>query len=113
MASTIKKKTRQRLWVREKSRCFWCDDLTDKEEGTIDHVIPQSMGGGHVTNNVVFSCLRCNAEKADELPISWEHFLEPIVSRKELRRCRQLIALAIVNSRYILDHFEAAYGSTI
>lgn len=43
---------------------------------TIDHVIPKSLGGEDTRANRVWSCLRCNREKADLLPD--EGILEPL-----------------------------------
>lgn len=54
-------------------RCFWCGKIiVDKEDCTIDHVLPQSGFSERYkawkTNNMVISCKRCNQSKSNILP---------------------------------------------
>jgi 5-methylcytosine-specific restriction endonuclease McrA len=85
--STGEKRRRWKLrfwkqWVKrseEKSQglCYYCsrqiylimaspnDRKQLDDEATIDHVVPRSRGGSSKMENLVFSCLRCNLEKAD------------------------------------------------
>lgn len=53
-------------------RCFWCDDnLTRRENLTVDHVIARSAGGAHDVRNAVLSCMECQREKA-----AWEALVD-------------------------------------
>ncbi|MBS1722532.1 MAG: HNH endonuclease [Armatimonadetes bacterium] len=47
--------------------CYWCD-LCIEEKYEADHYIPLSRGGTNYSSNIVMSCRRCNASKADLLP---------------------------------------------
>jgi 5-methylcytosine-specific restriction endonuclease McrA len=56
------------LYLREKSKCFWCDSPISLHEATKDHVIPQSKGGDNSFENLVCSCHKCNTDKGDSMP---------------------------------------------
>ncbi len=53
--------SRRALFARDGGRCVYCSAPAT----SIDHVIPRSRGGGHVWENVVSACHRCNHVKAD------------------------------------------------
>ncbi|TRZ87834.1 MAG: HNH endonuclease [Streptomycetaceae bacterium] len=53
--------SRRALFARDGGRCVYCSAPAT----SIDHVIPRSRGGGHVWENVVSACHRCNHAKAD------------------------------------------------
>lgn len=54
-------------------RCAYCNlAFSDLRPLTQDHVIPISLGGGHVVGNVVPACLDCNRAKSDQL---WHVFM--------------------------------------
>lgn len=55
--------TRRAVFARDGGRCVYCGLAAT----TIDHVVPRSRGGGHVWENVVAACTRCNHVKADRL----------------------------------------------
>ena len=57
------KKTR---WWREKinqGQCYHCEKKFNKKELSMDHLIPLARGGHSLKNNIVVSCLKCNAKK--------------------------------------------------
>lgn len=57
---------------RDGERCYYCHVATVSsiefrwDQRTIDHVIPISKGGGHVLDNVVVCCQRCNVTKSNK-----------------------------------------------
>lgn len=53
---------------RDKS-CVYCNKELDIKNGTIDHVIPVSMGGKKTLSNLVLSCRACNESKGTLLPV--------------------------------------------
>lgn len=64
----------KRLWkqsIKEKwnHQCAYCSK--SELELTIDHIIPQSLGGNDHITNVVCCCLNCNRDKAHE---NWEQW---------------------------------------
>lgn len=62
--------------ARDKYECAYCDD---RKATTVDHIKPRSRGGLHRWENVVASCYKCNAKKADRLlsEIGWEPKWQP------------------------------------
>lgn len=57
--------TRRSCLARDDAECCYC---TKRKATTIDHVHPRSRGGRHEWMNVVSSCSKCNATKADRTP---------------------------------------------
>ncbi|MGH3341315.1 MAG: HNH endonuclease [Carbonactinosporaceae bacterium] len=53
--------TRRAVFARDGGRCVYCTAPAT----SVDHVVPRSRGGGHVWENVVSACRRCNHVKAD------------------------------------------------
>lgn len=53
--------TRRAIFARDHGRCAYCG----AHATSVDHVVPRSRGGGHVWDNVVAACARCNRVKAD------------------------------------------------
>ena len=47
--------------------CQYCNDVFEKKELTIDHLIPKSKGGITSWENVTTSCKSCNLKKADSI----------------------------------------------
>lgn len=56
--------SRRAVFARDGWRCVYCRGPAE----TIDHVLPRSRGGGHVWENVVAACARCNHLKGDRTP---------------------------------------------
>lgn len=65
--------TRKNIFRRDEYKCVYCGD-TDKSILTLDHVIPQSKGGGNSWTNLVTACLQCNSDKRD---LTLEEFGKP------------------------------------
>ena len=56
--------------------CEYCGkSILNKDELTIDHVIPHGRDGMTVESNLVISCLSCNQEKADMTKEEYEKYL--------------------------------------
>lgn len=53
--------SRRGVLVRDNFTCAYCGGYGD----TIDHVIPQSKGGGSTYENCVTACKKCNSKKDD------------------------------------------------
>lgn len=56
--------TRGRLLARDKHTCAYCG----AKAGTVDHVFPESRGGGKTWLNTVAACKPCNNVKANRTP---------------------------------------------
>lgn len=68
--------TLERLWKRDRRRCFYCGVKVRFAVATRDHVIPKSIGGRDALRNLVLACGSCNERKAALIPfmISQEVF---------------------------------------
>ena len=57
-------------------RCTSCGKGLRKKEATIDHILPQSMGGGHDVHNLQVMCKHCNSSKGNSMIDSFRHYVE-------------------------------------
>jgi hypothetical protein len=64
----IKPNIRQIVIERDKSRCRYCGKKLLNQEIALDHIIPYSMGGNNMIDNLVVSCTPCNSHKRDRTP---------------------------------------------
>ncbi len=56
------------LLSRDNFCCQYCSLSLDRDEATVDHVIPKSQGGISEWNNVVIACGSCNRKKGNRTP---------------------------------------------
>lgn len=56
------------LWLRDGGRCQYTGRMLNREEGNIDHILPQSRGGATSWENCVLACRKINTRKADRTP---------------------------------------------
>lgn len=59
-----------------KEICRCCGKEMHKSEVTIDHIIPQEVGGLTITNNLIPYCRGCNNKKTDMMPSRFKRFIE-------------------------------------
>ncbi len=59
------------LWYRDNKTCSYCGTKVklNKNEATMEHVIPQSRGGKKDWANIVLACPTCNHNKGDKDPV--------------------------------------------
>lgn len=62
------KRQREMLLKRDGRACFYCTDLMQDKDITIEHLIPLSKGGSDVSYNIVLACKICN-NAAEDLPV--------------------------------------------
>lgn len=60
--------TRGAILVRDGYTCQYCGQALPAGRLTIDHVLPQSRGGGWSWGNLVAACPACNAAKGNRTP---------------------------------------------
>ena len=60
--------SRQSIFDRDKCTCQYCGKHLPRAQLTIDHVVPQSRGGGDTWENLVLACLHCNVRKGNRTP---------------------------------------------
>jgi 5-methylcytosine-specific restriction endonuclease McrA len=59
------------IWgVNDHAPCWWClVMLPNTPRATIEHLIPQSMGGGHHIENLRIACDECNSGHVNPLDV--------------------------------------------
>lgn len=93
----IVKLNRRNLFARDRNQCQYCGRHFSTSELSIDHVLPRTQGGGDTWENLVCSCVKCNARKGGRTP---EQASMKLV-RKPLRPKRNpLIAVRLGQERY-------------
>lgn len=70
--------SRRNIFERDGNACQYCGKRLPKTELSIDHVIPQSAGGGDTWENLVLACLKCNVRKGNRTP---KHAGMPLIRR--------------------------------
>lgn len=60
--------SRRNILVRDRYTCVYCRKKLSNSELTLDHVIPQSRGGGSDWDNLVAACKPCNNRKGSQTP---------------------------------------------
>lgn len=71
MAKTDLTAARADLFRRKRGRCEYCSVQMRFEDSTLDHWVPQLMGGKSQRNNLVLACRDCNNKKASMTPWEW------------------------------------------
>jgi 5-methylcytosine-specific restriction endonuclease McrA len=59
---------RRNIFARDKNRCQYCGRRRRTSELSLDHIIPRSMGGKAVWENIVCACAECNVKKGGRTP---------------------------------------------
>lgn len=56
----VTKPVRRAIYSRDNNRCYYCGS---DQNLTIDHKVPQAVGGSNHTRNLVTACGSCNSAK--------------------------------------------------
>jgi 5-methylcytosine-specific restriction endonuclease McrA len=93
----IVKLNRRNLFARDRNQCQYCGHAFTTAELSIDHVLPRAQGGGDTWENLVCSCVKCNARKGGRTPDQAHMKL----IRKPVRpRRNPLITIRLGQARY-------------
>ena len=86
---------RKNVCDRYGGRCAYCDIYVGMK-GTVDHYVPQALGGQHQPHNLRWCCISCNNLKGDMSPKDWEAKKPPRVQHetKHEKRIRLLSGIA-------------------
>ena len=57
--------SRQNIFKRDRLKCVYCGS---KDNLTLDHVLPKSLGGRDTWDNLVTACQKCNSKKGSMTP---------------------------------------------
>lgn len=91
------KLNRRNLFARDRNRCQYCNRIFPTSELSLDHVIPRSRGGQDTWENLVCSCIRCNARKGGRTP---DEAHMKLWRKPERPKRNPLIALRLGNQKY-------------
>lgn len=91
------KLNRRNLFARDRNQCQYCGKHFSTSELSIDHVVPRTAGGGDSWENLVCSCVRCNAKKGGRTP---EQANMKLYRKPERPKRNPLIALRLGNEKY-------------
>lgn len=68
MTGNIHQSKKIKIWIKDKLTCTYCSKKSsNKITITIDHVLPQHLGGTNEYRNLTTACHRCNTKKKDML----------------------------------------------
>jgi hypothetical protein len=81
-----KPEKRKELFERDNWTCHYCGEKLNTENVTLDHYIPQHMGGKHSKENLKTSCLTCNSIKSGK---TYEEAAPLILKNMQERRARK------------------------
>jgi 5-methylcytosine-specific restriction endonuclease McrA len=62
----ISKKKRHAIYMRDELSCIYCGDGPESQILTLDHLIPQELGGENNVSNLVTCCKSCNCMKGSK-----------------------------------------------
>lgn len=79
-------------------RCAYCEE-TIGMRGTIDHYVPEALGGTNRRSNLRWACQSCNQLKADMPPEEWEQRKPLPRPRRVSRAMRKAQLLQLVAQR--------------
>ncbi len=95
--------------IRDEFKCSYCyKDLrrATPDQITLDHLVPQSIGGGHSTTNLATCCFPCNRKKS---VTNWKVFAKehyPAAVRRISYRIRRKLNMPLA------EQLIAGYGNT-
>lgn len=69
--SIVKHELRKSLCNKYGGKCSYCGTPVGMA-GTVDHYMPQALGGTNDRENLRWCCIECNRDKADMHPQEWE-----------------------------------------
>jgi len=64
----VSKRLRFEVYTRDKHACRYCGAMAPDVKLTIDHVVPVTLGGQDIPENLVTCCVDCNAGKSSVQP---------------------------------------------
>ena len=64
--------TRFAIYHRDRFACIYCESTTKL---SLDHLVPEELGGTHVMTNLVTSCFSCNSARGAKPLRVWLRYL--------------------------------------
>jgi len=97
---------RRNIFARDQNRCQYCGKRYPTTELSLDHIIPRSIGGKSVWENIVCACTGCNVKKGGRTP---KHAGLTLVRKPVKPKRNPLVHVHLGHQRYrswkqFLDH---------
>jgi hypothetical protein len=96
----VSKRLRYEILRRDNFACRYCGAAAPDVKLNADHVIPQSLGGSDKPENLVASCVDCNAGKTSSMPnampvadVEQEAFRRAAQSKNDEKQRHDIIAI--------------------
>lgn len=97
LPAQIVKLNRRNLFARDRNQCQYCGRVFATSELSIDHVLPRAQGGGDSWENLVCSCVKCNARKGGRTP---EQASMKLVRKPVRPKRNPMISIRLGQERY-------------
>lgn len=104
----VSKRLRMEVFRRDNHTCQYCGGRAPNVELTIDHVIPTTLGGTDVPENLVAACKDCNAGKSATAPDAAQIAAVPQATLRWQQALKQAAELA-QSSRAERETHRAAF----
>jgi len=62
----IRPKKRKAIYIRDDLKCVYCSASIEETTLTLDHLLPQELGGNNSASNLVTACKSCNSAKGNK-----------------------------------------------
>jgi hypothetical protein len=98
----VSKRLRFEILRRDNHTCYYCGRKPPEVEITIDHVLPQALGGTDDASNLVAACSECNGGKTSIAPGS------PLVEQVSADAIRWSAAMQAAIAKAEADHEATA-----
>jgi len=97
---------RRNIFARDGNRCQYCGKRYPTSELSLDHIIPRSMGGKSIWQNIVCACTKCNVKKGGCTP---RHAAMTLIRKPVKPKHNPLVHIHLGHQRYrswkqFLDH---------
>jgi len=89
-AKWCRRSTRLAIYHRDGFACVYCAAEADL---SLDHLLPEELGGTHAATNLVTACFPCNSAKKDRTLRKWLRYLREargVDTTKLARKIRRL-----------------------
>ncbi len=68
-------------------RCVYCNDKLDKNNSSLEHIIPQAIGG--LLESYEICCKKCNTKKGDGNDTHFVNIFNPITESYNIKTSRK------------------------
>ena len=97
---------RRNIFARDGNKCQYCGRRYPTNELSLDHIIPRSMGGKSIWQNIVCACTKCNVKKGGRTP---SHAGMTLIRKPVKPKHNPLVHIHLGHQRYrswkqFLDH---------